>query len=353
MSSARSSQPALRSRPPEFGSLRNVQPSAGRSLCCVHRPMAGARLCFLALLLAFTLAGCTDVRPTTKIGLIAPFEGLYRRTGYDALAAVRAAIADATRDGTQPGAVAVLPLALDDSNDPAQAQRALEKMLVSTDVGVIIGPLTPALAAAVTDLQDAATPPIIAPFALPGAEQGAAGWATPLVQQVGALAARHGAQALVLAGWTPGWPDYTAAQWAAVAGLPVRVHDDPAAVAGGEAVLWLGAADSGAAYLSALRAQQPDAEFWLGPAGDDPVFAERAATRQRVYWVVWVDDDYNAWAATHSPSTPSAYLVYQAAQAALRKIDEQGYAALPSPTWRVQAYTFGASGEPLPYQPAP
>lgn len=353
MSSARSSQPALRSRPPEFGSLRNVQPSAGRSLCCVHRPMAGARLCFLAFVLAFTLAGCTDVRPTTKIGLIAPFEGLYRRTGYEALAAVRAAIADANTVTTQPGAVGVLPLALDDSDDPAQARRALAKMLVSTDVGVIIGPLTPALAAAVTDLQDLTTAPVIAPFALPGAEQDAAGWATPLVQKVGALAAHHGAQTLVLAGWTPGWPDYTAPQWAAVAGMPVRLSDDPGAVTPGEAVLWLGAADSGAAYLTALRAQQPDAEFWLGPAGDDPVFIERAATRLRVYWVVWVDDDYNAWAATHSPSTPSAYLVYRAAQAALRKIDDQGNAALPSPSWRVQAYTFGASGEPLPYQPAP
>ncbi len=315
--------------------------------------MAGARLFFLALVLAFTLAGCMDVRPATKIGLIAPFEGLYRRTGYEALAAVRAAIADATTVTTQPGAMGVLPLALDDSDDPAQARRALEKMLASTDVGVIIGPLTPALAAAVSDLPGAAAPPIVAPFALPGAGQDAAGWATPLVQEVGALAARHGAQTLVLAGWTPGWPDYTAAQWAAVAGMPVRVHDDPATVAGGEAVLWLGAADSGAAYLNALRAQQPDVEFWLGPAGGDPVFIERAETRRRVYWVVWVDDDYNAWAATHSPSTPSAYLVYRAAQAALREIDDQGNAALPSPTWRVQAYTFGASGEPLPYQPAP
>ena len=52
------------------------------------------------------MAACTDVQPVVKIGLVAPFEGLYRRTGYDALAAMRAAIADQPAPG-----VNVLPLA--------------------------------------------------------------------------------------------------------------------------------------------------------------------------------------------------------------------------------------------------
>ena len=46
----------------------------------------------LALVAAATLAGCTNVRPTIKIGVLAPFEGLHRRTGYAALDAVRAAM---------------------------------------------------------------------------------------------------------------------------------------------------------------------------------------------------------------------------------------------------------------------
>ncbi len=358
MSAARASQPALRSRPPVAGSLQFVQPSARRTWCSVCRPLAGAWLCLIALLAAFSLAGCTDVRPTIKIGLIAPFEGLYRRTGYEALAAMRAAIADAAIAETASGPVGVLPLALDDGGNPAQAQRALEKLLVSSDVGAIVGPLSPRLAVAVGESPPSATPPRFAPFALPGATGSTAApddaaWAVPLVQTVGTHVAAQGARALVLAGWTAGWPDNTASRWSELVGLPVRLSDDPAAVASGEAVMWLGAADTGAAYLADLRARQPDAEFWLGPAGGDPVFAERAATHKRVHWVVWTDDDYNAWAAAHAPSTPSAYLVYRATQAALRESVGQASAKLPPSTWRVQAYTMGAAGETSIYQPAP
>ncbi len=117
--------------------------------------------------------------------------------------------------------------------------------------------------------------------------------------------------------------------------------------------MWLGAPDSAATYLSALRARQPDAEFWLGPAGGDPVFTERADTHERIYWVVWTDQDYNAWAAAHTPSTPSAYLVFRATQEALRKATGQAGATLSPSTWRVQAYTFDAGGAPLLIPPAP
>ena len=193
------------------------------------------RYYFYLLLFALILAGCTDVRPTAKIGLIAPFEGLYRRTGYEALAAMRAAIAE-----TPSGPVGLLPLALDDSSDPEQAQRAYKKLLASTDVDAIVGPLAPALAAAVANLQPAAASPIIAPFALPGltgsaTTTDAAAWAVPLVQTVGGHVAARGVRALVLAGWTAGWPAYAAPQWSDLAGLPVRLSDDPAAVAGDEA----------------------------------------------------------------------------------------------------------------------
>ena len=353
MSPARSSQPALRSRPPDSGSLHIAKPSARCKPRNGHRSVIDARLFFFLLLFALILAGCADVRPTAKIGLIAPFEGLYRRTGYEALAAMRAAIAE-----TPSGSVGVLPLALDDGNDPEQAQRAYEKLLASTDVDAIVGPLAPALAAAVADLQTAAAPPIIAPFALPGltgsaATADAAAWAVPLVQSVGGHVAARGARALVLAGWTAGWPAYAASQWSDLAGLPVRLSDDPAAVAGDEAVMWLGAPDSAATYLSTLRARQPDAEFWLGPAGGDPVFAERADTHERIYWVVWTDQDYNAWAAAHTPSTPSAYLVFRATQEAVRRATGQAGATLSPSTWRVQAYTFGAGGTPLLVPPAP
>jgi hypothetical protein len=78
------------------------------------------------LVLALLLAGCTDVRPVAKIGLIAPFEGLQRRTGYAALESMRQAIVE-----TPASAIGVIPLALDDSADPLGHSRAAEKLLAT------------------------------------------------------------------------------------------------------------------------------------------------------------------------------------------------------------------------------
>src|SRR5262245_10088378 len=72
---------------------------------------------FLVVALVSLLAGCSSIRPIVKIGLIAPFEGLYRQSGYVALDAMRQAMIDCTPPG-----VDVLPLALDDNGDPRQAQ---------------------------------------------------------------------------------------------------------------------------------------------------------------------------------------------------------------------------------------
>ncbi len=73
-----------------------------------RRQDAGCRMQFLAsclLLLAPSLlllascsrlpANCLTVRPTVKIGLVAPFEGRYRYVGYDVIYAVRLALREA------------------------------------------------------------------------------------------------------------------------------------------------------------------------------------------------------------------------------------------------------------------
>src|SRR5688500_13064399 len=88
---------------------------------------------FLNLLAFLLVTGCTSIRPIIKIGLIAPFEGLYRQSGYTALDAMRQAMAECTPPGMD-----VLPLALDDSGDPARAQRAAQKLLIDPSVGAIV-----------------------------------------------------------------------------------------------------------------------------------------------------------------------------------------------------------------------
>ncbi len=92
-------------------------------------------LCFL--LSALALVGCTVTKPIIKIGLVAPFEGLYRDVGYDALYAVKLALGEWNEAGGVEGYMVEL-VALDDSGDPAQAPgRASELILDPLVIGAI------------------------------------------------------------------------------------------------------------------------------------------------------------------------------------------------------------------------
>lgn len=293
------------------------------------------------------LSDYASVRPIQKIGLIAPFEGLYRRTGYEALAAMRQAIDDAGITE-----IGLLPLALDDSANAAQAARAAEKMLLTADVAAIVGPLTPGLTSAVAPvLRAQASPPIwITPhavaldggFAAPDSEA----WAEGLVAAVAGAARAQGAQRLLLAGLHEDWPARSADSWTDVAGMPVAVTDDPAAITASDAVFWVGAAEPAAESLHALRMREVTPPFWLGSAGGDPVFAERAPDTQNVYWATWSRLDYNEWADGRSVATPFAFMVYQATQSAIARTTGE-FAASTTP-WHVAYFTFNEAGTSIP-----
>jgi hypothetical protein len=79
------------------------------------------------------------VRPTIKIGLVAPFEGLYRDVGYEALHAIRLAVRERNSDGGVGGRYLVEFVAL---NDFAEAEAAIiqaRKMAVDADVMGVLG----------------------------------------------------------------------------------------------------------------------------------------------------------------------------------------------------------------------
>jgi hypothetical protein len=304
----------------------------------LHPKRTGRLLVVLLLaLLAAGLAGCTDVRPTVKIGVLAPFEGLHRRSGYAALDAVRAAIEDFPY-----AAAGILPLALDDGARPAQAARSAEKMLADPRVRAVVGPLTPELGAAVATISASTPISWFTPYSMAGQD-----WGEGLVHAAAQLGRQHGAQTLVLAGWTEGWPRLDAQQWAEIAGMPVRLDDEPAAVGDNEAVFWMGTAEGGAAYLAQLHARLHEAVFMLGPQGEDPVFAERALAAKtgfdKVYWTTWTDNGYTEWTANHFNTSPSAYIVYRAALAALYAATAQHQNA-PPPSWFVQSYQYDDQG---------
>jgi len=100
-----------------------------------------AGLCALLLLSNSSCAALGSTKPIVKIGLVAPFEGLYRHLGYDVLYAVKLAVRERNAAGGVGGYMVEL-VALDDSNDPAQAPLQARKMIVDPDIMGVIGHLS-------------------------------------------------------------------------------------------------------------------------------------------------------------------------------------------------------------------
>jgi branched-chain amino acid transport system substrate-binding protein len=314
------------------------------------RIVLGGVVCMLLAVLL--LASCSDVRPIVKIGLIAPFEGLHRRTGYEALAAMRQAIADAPAS-----AIGFIPLALDDSADPERTRRAAKKLLVDPQVKAVVGPLSPALATASGDVLSHGGVAWFAPFAVAPAGGFAApldsgAWASGLAAAVGAAVQQQGATALVLAGDQRGWPAWNEAEWSVIAGVPTRFLESDSfameSLTANDAIFWLGSAETAAAFLNAHPALPVHIPFWLSMEGGDPILSERLKIDSKLYWLAWSSMSYTEWAAHHEPSTPSAFLVYQATRAAIDAIT--GAAPTVAAPWRVELFELEA-GVSRPYTP--
>ncbi len=305
-------------------------------------------MALLALLL--TGAGCTPVRPVVKIGLIAPFEGLYRETGYEALAALRAAV-----ETCAPAGVDVLPLALDDSNRPDNARRAAAKLLVDPAATAIIGPYSLESAAAVAPELSSSRVDWLAPymlgadgrFAAPG---GNLSWLVDLIVAIAAAAENEGAQQIAVAGLPQAWLAPLAARLTqASTPIPVRLLDldagDPVDPGAQGAFLWLGDAHDGARVLADLRELHPEAAFWLGPQGGDPVFAAHAVVQGPVYWATWAGAQYNAVSQPAVLGSPAARLTFDAACVALKGMAGESSPPQPRP---LLAYRITQGGESAP-----
>jgi branched-chain amino acid transport system substrate-binding protein len=253
---------------------------------------------------------------------------------------MRLAIADAPT-----ASVGFIPLALDDSADLERTRRAAEKLLADPQVKAVVGPLSPLLAVAGSEVLGVGEAPWFAPFAVaqPGGfadPLNSSAWAGGLIEAVGAAVQQQGAKTLYLAGDRRGWPAWNEAEWSSMAGLRVRfLDDDPAAIASlieSDAIFWLGAAEEAADFLNRLPPERDDLPFWLGPVGGDPVLYERLETDSKLYWSAWSNLLYTEWAAHHSPSTPSAFLVYQATRVAIDAVT--GAASTEVTPWHVELF---------------
>jgi hypothetical protein len=111
-----------------FGSVR---PLAARRVSRMMSCAVCAVLC-VVLLAACNLPG--SVKPTVKIGLSAPFEGLYRDLGYEALHAVRLAVRERNAEGGVGQRYLVELVALNDLNEADEAVEQARKMVVDSGV---------------------------------------------------------------------------------------------------------------------------------------------------------------------------------------------------------------------------
>jgi branched-chain amino acid transport system substrate-binding protein len=121
-------------------------------------------LLFILGCLISSCVGLGSTRPLVKIGLVAPFEGLYRQLGYDVLYAVKLAVQECNEAGGVSGHKVEL-VALDDGNDPAQAPVQARKMIVDSDVMGVIGHFSDETALAVLDEYHRAGLALITPVA--------------------------------------------------------------------------------------------------------------------------------------------------------------------------------------------
>ncbi|MCX7681618.1 MAG: branched-chain amino acid ABC transporter substrate-binding protein [Anaerolineae bacterium] len=140
------------------------------------RGMVGAPrspvLPLLALALILTVL-CTGpacyvpgrIKPTVKIGLVAPFEGRYRAVGYDVIYAVRLALREANGRGGVAG-YGVELIAYDDGADPEMAVEQARKLALDPGVLAVIGHFREETTVAAIRTYTQASLPLVAPVLL-------------------------------------------------------------------------------------------------------------------------------------------------------------------------------------------
>jgi len=252
----------------------------------LHAPISPIQTLLILLFTLPLVSSCISTRPVAKIGLLAPFEGVYRQEGYDALTAMRAALAEQIVPG-----VDVLPLALDSSRD---VERSAQKILADPSVVAIVGPYWAADGSALGSLVDGEK--WLHPYAPTGDER----WAVAAVEKAHAFAQAQN-RILTLAGESSDWPNLNF-KWAAG---PEDVGDE-------DVLFWLGDAAEGAEFALAVWQRLPATPIGLYGAGIES-FRQRVEKRVigPLFLVGWIDDDYAVWAKSHSPATPATYTVYR------------------------------------------
>lgn len=233
-----------------------------------------ARWLVRLVVIAVAVSGCFgSTRPVVKIGLIAPFEELYRDDGYEVLNAVRLAVDQRNAAGGLAGRHVAL-VALNDNGRPDQAQRQAANMAVDGDVLGVVGPVKAGSASAGQALSQRQMAWIalteLQPAELAGGFSLALSPETLARAAVDALLVRPNIESALL---LSDWPDAQAATAGdKVRSLPLMSAGE-VVLKPGEGVAWLGDSEQGARLAAALGSQ---AMMISGSEAGSRIFADRA-----------------------------------------------------------------------------
>ena len=109
-----------------------------RPVCSVSHGLSRLLTAVLPVCMLLALAACAVPRPTIKIALVAPFEGVYREVGYDAFPAMRLALREQIAAGGI-GAYQVDFVAYNDNADAAYAEQVAHNVTIDPAVVAVIG----------------------------------------------------------------------------------------------------------------------------------------------------------------------------------------------------------------------
>jgi branched-chain amino acid transport system substrate-binding protein len=292
------------------------------------------------------------VRPTAKIGLVAPFEGRYRYVGYDVIYAVRLALQEAIAVGGV-GGYSVELVAYDDGADPAMAVEQARKLAVDPEVVAAIGHFREGTTAAASDTYAEVDILLVSPTAL-------APVADALASELLRYLAKTGPERAALV--TEGGPLGAALQRHAGLELVVPLEDadwlERVLACGAEAVICDAEPVTAGEVVKVLREAGWDGIFLGGPelaAADFTAVAGEAAEGvafvtpwpfpQDVPDSVGFEAAYQDMGPHVPPPGPLALPAYQATQIVLEAL-ERDIAAHGEPT-RAGAAEALAGAEPV------
>lgn len=126
--------------------------------------LAGLLLLALAGGLIWRTVAAGSAPPTVKIGLVAPFEGEFRSTGYDVLFAVKLAVQERNREGLAGYRVELV--ALNDFNDPAEARQQAASLVSDPGIVGVIGHQTAVATGAALPVYQQAQLAVVVPWSV-------------------------------------------------------------------------------------------------------------------------------------------------------------------------------------------